>query len=122
MLHFVVEEAFDDLLCAWRTHHEVTTTATASVVRRAEVRRRLDLARDRMHELRIAIHPDSVTAEAVVERVWCESLEAVVHLRWADRLLDRPGNFACICGGMVPIDWRAHDLPLDLPNSPPSAR
>ncbi len=105
MLHFVVEEAFDDLLCCWRVHHDVVRSPTSTVVQRGEARVRLDKARERMHRLRLAVYPEPDEAASVVDSVWCEVLDVVVHLRWEDRDPVRPGNFRCACGNHVPIDW-----------------
>ena len=71
----------------------------------AASRRALDLARYRMHQLRTAIYPEADELESIVESVWCETLDVVVHLRWADRHPTRPGNFSCPCGHLVPVEW-----------------
>lgn len=105
MLHFAVDQAFDALLGAWRTHYEVTGDPRTTLQRRAEVRYQLDRARDRMHKLRIAVHPEPDELESVVDKVWCESLEAVVHMRLLDRDPRFPGQYRCACDGLVPIDW-----------------
>lgn len=106
MLHYAVEQAFDDLLAAWRSHHAATTRGGTTLLKRAEARHRLDRARDRMHALRLAVHPEVDELPGMVERVWCESLSTVVHLRWVDQHPTRPGNFTCPCGSLVPIDWQ----------------
>lgn len=114
VLHFAADAAFDDLLTRWRSHERLRRGPGVTVVDLATSRAALDHARERMHRLRLALHPDDVELEGVVESVWCERLEAVVHLRWIDRDLDRPGNFACPCGRLVGIDW-------DRLGSPPVA-
>ena len=58
-----------------------------------------------MHELRVAVYPEADELEAVVDKVWCEVLEMVVHLRMVDRDSRFPGRFGCPCGGTVDIDW-----------------
>jgi hypothetical protein len=108
VLHFAVEAAFDDLLANWRAH-EHRQQADTPLAELAESRRALDRARNRMHQLRLALYPEHHECESVVETVWCESLEIVVHLRWSDRHRTRPGNFACPCGHLIPIRT---DLPL----------
>ena len=113
MLHFAVEHAFDELLCCWRAHDVLTARKSATVRQRAGSRQQLDAARRRMHALRIAVHPEPDERNAAVERVWCESLETVVHLRWVDRHMTRPGFFACVCGDLVQIDWNR--LGVDKP-------
>ena len=107
MLHYAVEAAFDDLLCRWRAYHDVATRPTASIRDRGDARAALDEARGRMHQLRVAMYPEAHELESVIDSVWCETLDAVVHLRWDDRDPMRPGNFRCTCGHLVPIDWDA---------------
>jgi len=109
MLHYAVEAAFDDLLCCWRSHHATISRNSSTLRAKADARAALDHARTRMHRLRIAIYPTSDEASGIVDSVWCETLELVVHLRWDDRDRMRPGNFRCACGHLVPIDWDALD-------------
>ncbi len=105
MLHYVVEDAFEDLLAAWRTWQSLSTQPNVPLTRRAEARTVLDKARNRMHRLRTAIHPEADERGQAVERVWCEALETVVYLGWTNRSRRYPGNFECPCGELVPIDW-----------------
>ena len=105
MLHYAVEAAFDDLLCCWRAHHTVLTRRGATLREKADARVALDKARDRMNKLRIAIYPEADERDAVVDSVFCETLDMVVHVRWLDRDPMRPGNFRCACGHLIPIDW-----------------
>ena len=58
-----------------------------------------------MNKLRIAIYPEADERDAVVDSVFCETLDMVVHVRWLDRDPMRPGNFRCACGHLIPIDW-----------------
>ena len=58
-----------------------------------------------MHRLRLSLHPVLHEREGIIESLWCDALEAVVHFRWIDRDPDRPGNFGCPCGHLVGIDW-----------------
>ena len=106
MLHLAVETAFDDLLASWRAHKHNQEVEVA-VTELAASRDRLDKARNRMHQLRTAIYPEEIELESIIESVWCESLDVVVHLRWVDRDPVRPGCLACACGELVPIDWDA---------------
>ena len=105
MLHLAVESAFDDLLCTWRTHEHRQRQSGITVRELAASRHALDTARDRMHKLRTTIYPEADELESIVESVWCETLDVVVHLRWTDRHPTRPGNFHCSCGHLVPVDW-----------------
>lgn len=105
MLHMAVEAAFEDLLAHWRAHDSRRRRPGISVAELAAGRAALDDARRRMHRLRIAIHPEAHERESIVESIWCESLDTVVHIRWADRDPVRPGNFRCPCGHLVPIAW-----------------
>jgi len=105
MLHFAVEAAFDDLLARWRAHEAKQANATTALRQLAASRIELDKARTRMQALRTAIYPEATELESVVQSLWCETLETVVHLTWADQHHSRPGNFHCICGALMPIDW-----------------
>ena len=106
MLHFAVEDAFDDLLASWRAH-EANQKSQVTVTTLAASRIRLDNARNRMQMLRTAIYPEEIERESIVQSVWCETLDAVVHLRWIDRHPVRPGLLGCPCGELIPIDWDA---------------
>lgn len=96
MLHFAVEQAFDDLLSCWRAHEDLGRRAASErvpLIDRAASRFRLERARNRMHQLRLAVHPALDELEQFAENIWCESLETVVHLRRMDR--------TCVCGRVV---------------------
>ena len=105
MLHMAVEAAFEDLLAKWRAHHSRQGRGGVSLPELAQSRQALDRARQRMHRLRSAIYPEGDELDAVVESIWCESLESVVHLRWEDRHPIRPGNLMCACGHLVAVRW-----------------
>ncbi len=126
MLHLAVESAFEDLLANWRAHDSRRRRRDLSTVELAASRLALDKARHRMHKLRTAIYPEPSEREAIVESIWCESLDSVVHLRWSDRHPTRPGNFECPCGLLVPVDWNnlgAKSAPLSQrPSGPKDAR
>ena len=107
MLHLAVESAFDDLLATWRAHQSRQTQQRSTVSELAHSRLTLDRARHRMHKLRTTIYPDADELESIVETVWCETLETVVHLRWTDRHHTHVDNFACACGRPVPVDSHA---------------
>jgi len=111
VLHYAVEAAFDDLLCHWRKYQDVKTRPDAPVCDLGEARTGLDHARTRMNKLRIAMYPEAHELEAVVDSLWCETLDMVVHVRWDDRDPMRPGNFRCPCGHLVPIDWNTTGSP-----------
>ena len=104
MLHLAVECAFDDLLATWRAHQSRRAKQNITVSELALSRHALDQARHRIHKLRTTIYPAADEFESIVESVWCETLEAVVHLRSVDRHPTLPGNFACACGHLVPVD------------------
>jgi len=105
-----VESAFDDLLTNWRAHEALKGRSKqpandAVVTELARSRQALDKSRTRMHQLRVAIYPEADEIESIVESVWCEPYEIVVHLRWVDQHPTKPGNFVCACGHLVPVDW-----------------
>lgn len=102
MLHYVLEDAFDELLRCWRHHHRIRT-GDSSLRQQADARIALDAARSRIHRFRIALHPNPIEAEGVIHTVFCPSLDSVVHLNWLHRNALRPGNFDCPCGELVPI-------------------
>ncbi len=104
MLHYAVESALDDLLCCWRAHQSVVSQPETTIRQRGETRTALDHARDRMHRLRVALYPDADERAAMVNTVWCETLDMAVHLRWTDGDPARPGHFLCPCGLLVAID------------------
>ena len=106
MLHYVVGAAFDDLLYCWRTYQDTVNKTSSSIRERGDARAALDNARNRMHRLRVAVYPNPDEAQGIVHSMWCETLELVVHMRWDHRDSERPGNFRCICGDLVPIDWQ----------------
>ena len=110
MLHYVVEEAFDTLLCNWRAHHDITTNPKSTLGQKVDARTNLDTARDRMHRLRLAMYAETHEMEDIVDSVFCESFDMVVHFRWDDRDSNRPGNFRCVCGELVAIDWNVTGL------------
>lgn len=110
MLHYAVEDAFDTLLCTWRKHHDTISKPEATIAEMGEARVALDVARARLHRLRIAMYPEPEEMEAVVDSVFCDSLDMVVHFRWDDRHPDRPGTFLCSCGNLVEINWSVTGL------------
>ena len=111
MLHYAVEAAFDDLLCRWRNYDDLRNRRGATWREKADARVELDKARDRMHKLRIAMYPRDDELESIVDSLWCETLEMVIHVRWDDRDDMRPGNFRCPCGHLIPIDWSVTGSP-----------
>ena len=103
-LHFLAEEAFDDLLTTWRAVDDVRhARRELSLRRRDELHRSLDAARDRMRRLRLALHPEPDVRARARLSVLCDTLDVVVHL--GDEHVDdnRPGCFRCACGDLVPI-------------------
>ena len=104
VLHYAVEAAFDDLLCRWRAYEDVKTHENSTFRALGDARTALDHARDRMHSLRIAMYPANHELESIVDSLWCETLDMVVHLRRDDRDPESPANFRCACGHLVTID------------------
>ncbi len=105
MLHYAVEAAFDNLLTTWRAHQDIVKRKSTTVQQRASARIALDDARRRMHRLRIAMYPEPDEIELIMDSIWCEVLDSVVHFRWTDRDDRYPGNVRCACGNLVPIEW-----------------
>lgn len=104
-LHFLAEEAFDDLLTTWRAVDDVRRSRRAHSVRhRDELHRSLIAARDRMRRLRLALHPEPSERARASLSLLCDTLDVVVHL--GDEHIDdnRPGCFRCACGDLIPID------------------
>ena len=106
MLHMVVEEALDELLTQWREHDRLRSIVDRGnhvpVTRLAQARHRLDNARNVMHRFRLALYPEDDEREAILHSVWCESLDAIVHLSSAMSHPTRPGNLVCPCGELIP--------------------
>lgn len=118
MLHLVVEAAFDELLACWRAHEHRRTSRSTTLEQLAASRVALDRARDRMHLFRVTLYPSDDEAQGVAQSVWCETLDAVVHLRWLDRHPTRPGYLVCPCAELVPIDWHGQAPAAPAPRRP----
>lgn len=122
VLHWLAEEAFDDLLTWWREHHrrrllvdenripdgavpsaEQSRHWDQTVAALAASRTQLDNARDRMHQFRSALHPESAIDSPPLRVHLCETLDALVHLGWQHLDPIRPGNLVCPCGTLVPL-------------------
>ncbi len=103
MLHFAAEAAFDDLLCCWRAHDDITSNPR-SHADLARARAALDVARNRMRRIRLALYPEGDERETILETIYCDTLDIVVHLHVDDRDPYRPGTALCACGGRVPLD------------------
>jgi hypothetical protein len=98
MLHPLLEDAFDDLLVAWRHHQERRATAmdTASL---AVSRAALDEVRDRVRRLRTALHPEHHEVEEAAFAVTCPSLDTAVVVYPRDVTLDAGvATYTCVCG------------------------
>ncbi len=99
MLHPVFEEAFEDLLIAWRSHEVQRNAPDRTVQRLARSRLKLDRARDRAYRLRFGMYPEVAEEKEVAFVIFCPSLDAVVHIK--HRGLERVGlfvRFLCPCG------------------------
>lgn len=99
MLHPVFEEAFDDLLIAWRSHQIQRSAPDRTVQRLARSRLKLDRARDRAYRLRFGMYPEVAEEREVAFVIFCPSLDAVVHIKHRD--LSSEGSmvrFMCPCG------------------------
>ena len=103
MLHFVVEDAFDDLLTRWREHQRRRSLPDAHPGYLGESRIQLDKARDRVHRLRVVMYPNPVEAESVAASVFCDTLDAIVHLNWSHHSQGTRGEFTCLCGETVTV-------------------
>ena len=102
-LHLVAQTAFDDLLARWRSHHALTCRNDVSVPRLSDSRRKLDIARNRMHALRAAMYPTRSERQEVLATVLCCALDEVVHLNWTRRDPADPTRLQCICGESVAL-------------------
>lgn len=111
MLHPVFEEAFDDLLVAWRSHQVSRNAPDRTVQRLAKSRFRLDQARNRVHRFRTALYPEHDERLEVALTILCPSLDTIVNIRYQD-LVESEGEvrFECPCG-------RTITRPLSLENA-----
>jgi len=110
-LHFLVAGAFDDLLTRWRHHDDLRHGQDVPLPKLSNSQAELDGARLRMHRLRTAMYPTAAEREEVRTTVLCEVLDEIVHLGREHRDLDKPGNFRCLCGGLIPVPdnwWASH--------------
>ena len=110
MLHPVFEEAFDDLLVAWRNHQVSRSHPDRTVQRLAASRKRLDDARNRVHRFRTALYPEADEQLEVALSILCPSLDAIVNIRYQD--IDDRGHeisFGCPCGRSItrPTIWES---------------
>jgi hypothetical protein len=107
MLRGIFLDRFDELLAAWRSHHRLRATGTASVAQLAESRLRLDDLRDKANEIRRAFAPEPRELESVLMTTFCASFGETVFLFQND--VDWSGarpRFRCLCGSV--IDEAAH--------------
>ncbi len=99
MLHPVFEEAFEDLLIAWRSHQVQRNAPDRTVQRLARSRLQLDRARDRAYRLRFGMYPEVAEEREVAFVIFCPSLDAVVHIKHRDLKSDGSNvRFRCPCG------------------------
>ena len=99
MLHPALDDAFDDLLLAWR-HHEERRSSGAAIAALAASREALDHARSRVAGLRRALNPEEHEAGEAAMAATCPSLGSTVVLYSADRIGD--DAFRCVCGEVMP--------------------
>ena len=103
-LHFLAEEAFDDLLTTWRTVDDARRSRLVlSLRQRDDLHRSLIDARRRMRRLRLALHPEPNERSRAKMSLLCDTLDVVVHLGDEHVDDDRPGCFRCACGDLIPI-------------------
>ena len=94
-------ERFEDLLGAWRRHHDLSHSG-ASLEERWEARLELESARDQVYRLRRALAPRPDERVNSAMTVVCPELEAPVVVPWQDVVRD--GNrmlYWCPCGDRV---------------------
>lgn len=102
-LHFLAENAFDDLLVAWREHWRVRNLASPSVEQLGRARIRLEEARGRMNKIRIAMYPDDDEKEGTLVGALCPVLDQFVYLTWSHQFGPGSRQLHCPCGELVPI-------------------
>ena len=101
-MHLALADAFDQLLAAWRVHHDLKRDARTPYTRLASARIDLDTARNRVSRLRIALQPYGNDHQLIGLMILCERIDEVVHIRHLD--LTRTGgeeHYQCICGDLV---------------------
>lgn len=103
-LHYVADRALDDLLTAWRYYDDVRQSNEHKIADLGSARARLDDARNRMHRIRVAMHPNAHEQSAVVKLVLCQALDEVVHLGWDHFVPGDRSTLRCLCGELVRVD------------------
>lgn len=103
-MHRILDERFNDLLAAWRTHHSLRVSG-ATFAKRLESRRRLDEARDELFRLRRALAPREDERVNAALTVVCQVFGAPVSIPWQDvTTMGTVQTFECVCGRGVTVD------------------
>jgi hypothetical protein len=101
MLRSLFTARFDDLLVAWRRHHDLRRGG-GPYEQLVESRRRLDELRDATYRLRRAFAPHPREAEEAVLTTFCLRFGETVFLYRTDGH-DRDGGrvLRCVCGDLI---------------------
>lgn len=102
-LHYVAENALEDLLTAWRHYDDVRRREERKFSELGRARTLLDDARDRMHRIRAAIHPNAEEHAAAVKIALCPNLDEIVYLSWNNLIPGDRHHLKCICGHLVEL-------------------
>ena len=97
-MHWIFGERFEELLAAWRYHHE-TRYSGAPYEQLVAARHRLDEAREGVYRIRRALAPtDDEQGDAALTIV-CPTMEAAVSIPWQDVTREADLlHYRCVCG------------------------
>ena len=108
MLQRLFEEAFEDLLLAWRHDHDLHLEG-ASLTKLLESRDRLDERRRRADRLRRAFAPEETELTEVALATFCGVLGETVFLHHRDvESEDGAAFYRCLCGEAVTAALATH--------------
>lgn len=103
-LHYVAENALEDLLTAWRHYDDVRRTEQRKFSDLGRARVLLDDARNRMQRIRAAVHPTAEEHAAAVKIALCPALDEIVYLSWNNMVPGDKRHLRCICGHLIAVD------------------
>lgn len=107
-MHRLLGEHFEELLAAWRHHHDVRRLG-GTWEQRVAARARLDAARETTYRLRRSLAPRADERLNAALTVVCEILEAPVAVSWQDvRRTDAGFEYRCACGHLAVADAPVH--------------
>jgi len=109
-VHPAFESAIDDLLHAWRNHHDARTRG-APIPELARNRHALDAARERARFLRRRLSPTAEELAAAPLTTTCDVYGEPVVIGYQD--IDLAGSVAtymCVCGAEQSADLVAGDI------------